>query len=149
MTRFCRPTARRSPGSRRSCAQFPELSQKVIKKLPEQLTNPLKYRLRSILSVAEGDRGEIKGFALLLHAPDLKFCYLEYISAAEKVTGRGVGGALAGVFVGLYQNQTALPMVLTMTGCAFIGSLAYLLTMTKAAKPEPSASFDPGAEELN
>jgi len=75
-------------------SQFPALSQKDIRKLPEQLTNPLKYRFRSILSVAEGDKGEIKGFALLLHAPDLKFCYLEYISAAEKMTGRGIGGAL-------------------------------------------------------
>jgi len=75
-------------------SQFPELSKKDVKKLPEQLTNPLKYRFRSILSVAEGDKGEIKGFALLLHAPDLKFCYLEYISAAEKMTGRGIGGAL-------------------------------------------------------
>jgi len=76
--------------------QFPELDKKDIKKLPEQLTNPLKYRFRSILSVAEDDkdRGEVKGFALLLHAPDLKFCYLEYISAAEKMTGRGIGGAL-------------------------------------------------------
>jgi len=75
-------------------AQFPELDKKDIKKLPEQLTNPLKYRFRSILSVAEGDKGEIKGFALLLHAPDLNFCYLEYISAAERMTGRGIGGAL-------------------------------------------------------
>ena len=75
-------------------AQFPDLNKKDIRKLPEQLTNPLKYRFRSILSVAEGSRGEIKGFALLLHAPDLKFCYLEYVSAAEKMTGRGIGGAL-------------------------------------------------------
>ena len=75
--------------------QFPALDKKEIKKLPEQLTNPLKYRFRSILSVAEDDKGEgVKGFALLLHAPDLKFCYLEYISAAEKMTGRGIGGAL-------------------------------------------------------
>jgi len=33
-------------------------------------------------------------------------------------------GALAGVFVGLYQDGTALPMVLTMAGCALAGSLA-------------------------
>jgi acetoin utilization deacetylase AcuC-like enzyme/GNAT superfamily N-acetyltransferase len=74
--------------------QFPALDKKDIKKLPEQLTNPLKYRFRSILSVAEDNKGEVKGFALLLHAPDLNFCYLEYISAAEKMTGRGIGGAL-------------------------------------------------------
>jgi acetoin utilization deacetylase AcuC-like enzyme/GNAT superfamily N-acetyltransferase len=75
-------------------AQFPGLDAKDIKKLPEQLTNPLKYRFRSIFSVAENARGEVMGFALLLHAPDLNFCYLEYISAAEMMTGRGIGGAL-------------------------------------------------------
>jgi len=74
--------------------QFPALDKKDIKKLPEQLTNPLKYRFRSILSVAENNKGDVVGFALLLHAPDLKFCYLEYISAADKMTGRGIGGAL-------------------------------------------------------
>ena len=75
-------------------AQFPALTEKDIDKLPEQLRNPLKYRFRSILYVAENQRGQIQGFALLLHAPDLHFCYLEYISAAEKMTGRGIGGAL-------------------------------------------------------
>jgi acetoin utilization deacetylase AcuC-like enzyme/GNAT superfamily N-acetyltransferase len=74
--------------------QFPDLNHKDIKKLPDQLTNPLKYRFRSILSVAEGSKGDVKGFALLLHAADLNFCYLEYISAADKMTGRGIGGAL-------------------------------------------------------
>ncbi len=74
--------------------RFPGLDKKDIRKLPEQLTNPFKYRFRSILSVAEGSKGDVKGFALLLHAPDLKFCYLEYISAAEKMAGRGIGGAL-------------------------------------------------------
>lgn len=34
------------------------------------------------------------GFALLLHEPELRFGYLEYISAAPKWTGRGIGGAL-------------------------------------------------------
>ncbi|MFO7812770.1 MAG: histone deacetylase family protein, partial [Pelovirga sp.] len=75
-------------------SQFPDLNPKDIKKLPDQLTNPLKYRFRSILSVAEGSKGDVKGFALLLHAADLNFCYLEYVSAAKKMTGRGIGGAL-------------------------------------------------------
>ncbi len=74
--------------------QFPALAEKDIAKLPEQLRNPLKYRFRSILYVADDHRGRVKGFALMLHDPDLRFCYLEYISAAEKMTGRGIGGAL-------------------------------------------------------
>jgi acetoin utilization deacetylase AcuC-like enzyme/GNAT superfamily N-acetyltransferase len=74
--------------------QFPLLSKRDIAKLPEQLRNPLKYRFRSILFVAEGVKGRIIGFALLFHEPALKFCYLDYISAAERRTGGGIGGAL-------------------------------------------------------
>jgi GNAT superfamily N-acetyltransferase len=74
--------------------QFPLLSRWDVTKLPEQLRNPLKYRFRSILFVAEGSKGRIIGFALLFHEPALKFCYLDYISAAERRTGGGIGGAL-------------------------------------------------------
>jgi acetoin utilization deacetylase AcuC-like enzyme/GNAT superfamily N-acetyltransferase len=74
--------------------QFYLLSRKEIAKLPEQLRNPFKYRFRSILFVAEGSKGRVRGFALLLHEPTLKFCYLDYISAARQMTGRGIGGAL-------------------------------------------------------
>jgi len=74
--------------------QFPGVSKKDIAKLPEQLRNPLKYRFRSILFVAEGSKAKIDGFAILFHAPVLKFCYLDYISAAEQKTGGGIGGAL-------------------------------------------------------
>jgi len=44
--------------------------------------------------VAEGTRGRVIGFALLFHEPILKFCYLDYISAASQKTGRGIGSAL-------------------------------------------------------
>ncbi len=74
--------------------QFPRLSPKDVDKLPDQLRNPLKYQLRSILFVADDMKGRVSGFALLMHAPDLNFCYLDYISAAKQLTGRGIGGAL-------------------------------------------------------
>ena len=74
--------------------QFPGLSRRDIAKLPDQLRNPLKYQFRAILFVAEGAKGKIDGFALLFHAPVLKFCYLDYISAARQMTGGGIGGAL-------------------------------------------------------
>ena len=74
--------------------QFPDLSEKEVTKLPQQLENPLKHGFRAILYVAEGARGRLKGFALLLHDPDLGFDYLDYISAAPEMTGRGIGGAL-------------------------------------------------------
>lgn len=74
--------------------QFGGLSNEEINKLPEQLRNPLKYQYRSILFVAEDSRGRVQGFAMLLHVVDLNFCYLDFISAAQKMTGRGIGGAL-------------------------------------------------------
>ena len=74
--------------------QFPGLDPKDIRKLPEQLRNPLKYRFRAILFVAEGGKGPLQGFALLFHAPDLNFCYLDFVSADPKRMGGGIGGAL-------------------------------------------------------
>lgn len=74
--------------------QFYLVSRKEIAKLPEQLRNPFKYRFRSILFVAEGSKGRVRGFALLLHEPMLNFCYLDYISTTKRRMGRGIGGAL-------------------------------------------------------
>jgi acetoin utilization deacetylase AcuC-like enzyme/GNAT superfamily N-acetyltransferase len=75
-------------------AQFPLLAHEDIEKLPEQLSNPLKFRFRSILYSAEGSNGRMKGFALFMHAPDLHFGYLDFVSTAKFLTGSGVGGAL-------------------------------------------------------
>jgi acetoin utilization deacetylase AcuC-like enzyme/GNAT superfamily N-acetyltransferase len=74
--------------------QFPLITEETVRKLPDQLRNPLKYRFRSILFVAEGDGGKVKGFALLQHAPDLRFCYLDFISAVKHRTGGGIGSVL-------------------------------------------------------
>jgi len=74
--------------------RFAGLGEEEISKLPVRLRNPFIHRFRSILFVAEGTRGIIKGFAFVLHEPDLGFCYLDYLSAAKQLRGRGVGGAL-------------------------------------------------------
>ena len=74
--------------------QFQALSEKDIAKLPSQLSNPLEHGFRSMLMVAEDGAGHVRGFAMLLHAPDLDFCYLDYICAGRGETGSGIGGAL-------------------------------------------------------
>lgn len=74
--------------------QFPALSERDIAKLPSQLANPLKHRFRSTLLVAEDGNATVRGFAMLLHAPDLEFCYLDFICAGRGETGGGIGGAL-------------------------------------------------------
>jgi acetoin utilization deacetylase AcuC-like enzyme len=74
--------------------QFNALSEKDIAQLPAQLANPIKYRFRSILLVAENGNATVRGFAMLMHAPDLNFCYLDYICAGRGETGGGIGGAI-------------------------------------------------------
>ena len=74
--------------------QFPQLAKYDIDKIPELLLNPLKHKFRSIVYVAEDPHGAIKGFALISHDAQLKFCYLDYISTAKNITGGGIGGAL-------------------------------------------------------
>ena len=74
--------------------QFPLMPDYDIAKLPDQLANPLKHRFVSRLFVAENARDQTLGVALLLHAPDIGFSYLEIISTALGRTGRGIGATL-------------------------------------------------------
>jgi GNAT superfamily N-acetyltransferase len=74
--------------------QFPGLDENDVAKINDQLVNPLKHRFRTILFVADDSSRRVKGFALLMHASDLNFCYLDFISAARFVVGRGIGSAL-------------------------------------------------------
>jgi acetoin utilization deacetylase AcuC-like enzyme/GNAT superfamily N-acetyltransferase len=75
-------------------SQFPALDSRDVDKLPDLLRDPLKHRFRGVLLVGEDGQDRVRGFAFLLHAPDLRFSYLEYISAAPGATGGGIGGAL-------------------------------------------------------
>ncbi len=75
-------------------SQFDLLDRQKIDRIPEALRHPLKYGFRSILYVAEDDRSNVRGLALLDYDADLKFCYLDYLASDRKLAGRGVGGAL-------------------------------------------------------
>ena len=74
--------------------QFPAMPDYDIDKLPEQLANPLKHRFVSRLFVAENARDQTLGLALLLHAPDIGFSYLELVSTAPGRMGEGIGATL-------------------------------------------------------
>ncbi len=74
--------------------QFPLHPEKEILKLPEQLHNPMKYRFRAILFVAESFRRDVHGFALIFHDPELRFCFIDFLSTGKKKMGTGVGAAL-------------------------------------------------------
>jgi acetoin utilization deacetylase AcuC-like enzyme len=74
--------------------RFSGIKEENIQLIPEQLRNPLKYQFKSILLVADNFNGNVRGFAHLLHAPDLDFCYLDFIATRHEQITSGVGGAL-------------------------------------------------------
>ena len=75
-------------------SNFSLVPEDEIQSLPELLRDPLKKKLRYQLIVADDLNGQVDGFALGAYAPDLKFYYLDYIASKNKLTGRGIGGAL-------------------------------------------------------
>jgi acetoin utilization deacetylase AcuC-like enzyme/GNAT superfamily N-acetyltransferase len=74
--------------------QFPLTRQKEISRLLDQMHDPIRYKYRSVLFIAEDDKRHINGFAILLYMPDINICYLEYISTAKGLSNSGIGGAL-------------------------------------------------------
>lgn len=62
--------------------------------LGEKLRNPFKQRFRTVLFVADSTRLRVRAFAILLHEPELKFCFLDYIATGTLRAGGGVGAAL-------------------------------------------------------
>lgn len=74
-------------------AQFTALRPEEIDALPTKLEGP-KQGFHTILFVAERTTAKAVAFAILLHDPELHFCYLDFISAAPGRTAGGVGGAV-------------------------------------------------------
>jgi len=74
--------------------QFPEIRSSEISGLSAKLRTPLVKGFQYILLVAEGAGRKVKSFALLLHDPFLRYCYLDYIAATGQETGRGLGSIL-------------------------------------------------------
>jgi acetoin utilization deacetylase AcuC-like enzyme/GNAT superfamily N-acetyltransferase len=120
------------PGNQRAIArvqellreQFSGLRPEEVEKLPEQLRDPMAHRFRTIVLVAESD-DDVRGFAVLLHAPDLSFCFLDFISSASPASGRGVGSVL-------YERVREECVALNATGLFF-----------ECLPDEPEAVSDP------
>jgi len=75
-------------------AQFKEAPTSEAKSIGENLHNPFIQHFRSTIHVAETARRKVLGFALVLHDPDLRFSFLDYLAAAKWLTDGGIGGAL-------------------------------------------------------
>ncbi|MCF8092375.1 MAG: acetylpolyamine amidohydrolase, partial [Desulfotignum sp.] len=62
--------------------RFPAVSEQEITHLGDKLHNPFTLRFRPILFVAENMRHKVLGFAMVLHEPDINFCFLDWIATA-------------------------------------------------------------------
>ena len=74
--------------------RFPEVSEHDIHEIGEKLRNPFKLRFRPILFVAENIRNKVLGFAMVLHEPEINFCFLDWIATAKDTIRGGLGSAL-------------------------------------------------------
>jgi acetoin utilization deacetylase AcuC-like enzyme/GNAT superfamily N-acetyltransferase len=62
--------------------------------LAERLSDPLKYRFRTLLFVADDLSGRVKGFAHVSVEPSVGLVFLDYLASGPRLSGRGIGGAL-------------------------------------------------------
>ncbi|HEQ70920.1 MAG TPA: histone deacetylase family protein, partial [Spirochaetia bacterium] len=92
--------------------QFPGLNHDEYRKIPDMLSNPVKYQFRPILYVSEKKRYTVGAFALMLHDPSLGFCYLDYLSVSPGSGSRGIGGIL-------YDNLRREARLLDVVGIFF------------------------------
>jgi len=111
--------------------QFPGVPESAVERIPEQLRDPLRFGFRTNLIVIESARKEVRGFALLLEFTDLSFCYLDFMSAAPRKTGRGIGGAL-------YERVREEALLLRSAGVFF-----------ECLPDDPALCADPEARKQN
>lgn len=74
--------------------QFPDMPARDIEKIPAQIADPMSHQFVTDVMVAEDGRGRIRGFAIVLVDPTLRFSYLELVATAKDGSGGGVGAAL-------------------------------------------------------
>ena len=74
--------------------QFPDAKTHGLEQLAEQLRDPMRCDYRSILLVVENGADRVRGYALLLHMPDIGIAYLDLISTAPDRSGGGIGALL-------------------------------------------------------
>ncbi|MGE5258435.1 MAG: hypothetical protein ACM3KE_17295, partial [Hyphomicrobiales bacterium] len=74
--------------------RFPSVPPEEIEQFGRHLRDPFLKRFRTILFVAENLRQRVQGFAFLLHEPEIRFGYLDWIATRVGKTSGGIGGAL-------------------------------------------------------
>lgn len=74
--------------------RIPDASEEEILQIGDKLRNPFKLRFRPILFIAENMRRKVLGFAMVLHEPEINFCFLDWIATSRDTLRGGLGSAL-------------------------------------------------------
>lgn len=93
--------------------RFAAAPEKEFADLAGRLRNPYDDRFRTLLYVAETNRGRLRGCALVSHDPVAGFFLLDWLASAPGETG-GVGGAL---YARVREDATALGCVGVFLEC--------------------------------
>jgi acetoin utilization deacetylase AcuC-like enzyme len=90
------------PSNKRAIDQIIEMTKTRVADLPEDqfeqlrglFRNPIYRRMRYIFFIADDERGDVKGFAQMSFAPDIRFSFLDLLVARKKKMEGGMGSVL-------------------------------------------------------
>jgi len=74
-------------------ASFPYVAS-YAEKIPDMLDHPFRYGYRTVLLLSEDAQSRVTGFSLFLHFPEIQSSFLDFLAAAPRIRGGGVGAAL-------------------------------------------------------
>jgi GNAT superfamily N-acetyltransferase len=74
--------------------RFAQVAPEEFDTLARKLVNPFKTQFTTQLFVAEDAHDRLRGAAVVLHAPDIRFLFLDYMAVPPGRSGAGAGGAL-------------------------------------------------------
>ena len=63
------------------------------------LDQPFERGYRTVLVVAEGDLGKVRGFSMVLHFPGIRAAFLDFLAVAPGSRGKGIGSNVISVAV--------------------------------------------------
>ncbi|MBN2345350.1 MAG: histone deacetylase family protein [Candidatus Aminicenantes bacterium] len=75
-------------------SHFTAVKPEKIQRIVRRMENPIPSRLQTIVFVAEDADDKVKGFAILLVAPDLGFSFLDFIATRKGILAGGIGSAI-------------------------------------------------------
>jgi acetoin utilization deacetylase AcuC-like enzyme/GNAT superfamily N-acetyltransferase len=75
-------------------SHFIALKPGKLEQIVARMDDPVRFKLQTIFFIAEDEQRKVKGLAILLIAPDLRFAFLDFIAAHKGILAGGIGSAI-------------------------------------------------------